>query len=130
IMGIFHAQLVHVGNSDSIHEMQFLWVHWFGVINEHPSGLQAGKLPKVGFFPAHDPCIFGFLDPLEVIRGCHLIPCFAEGRTTELIRAGSLAGRSHGEESDWSTYYVNIFADRDMFMRFICSGVGQHGHAG
>ncbi|KAB5588997.1 Patatin-like phospholipase domain-containing protein 7 [Ceratobasidium theobromae] len=67
---------------------------------------------------------YGFLDPAVVIRACHLIPAFHFGRSN---RSGptSLAS-DDATEGDWSSYYVNRFIDRDMFMRYWGGGVG-HG---
>ncbi|KIK95705.1 hypothetical protein PAXRUDRAFT_75824, partial [Paxillus rubicundulus Ve08.2h10] len=59
-----------------------------------------------------------------VIRGCHLIPVFAGGRTDTLMKPGPSLGRLAGETDDWSSFYVNIFADRDMFARFAGIGIG------
>ncbi|KAJ3925662.1 MAG: hypothetical protein NXY57DRAFT_1051654 [Lentinula lateritia] len=52
------------------------------------------KLPKVGFVPEDDEFAFGFLDPSQVIRAY------------------------------WVNYYVMIFVDRDMFMRYHGGAIG------
>ncbi|KAF7966317.1 hypothetical protein HWV62_39183, partial [Athelia sp. TMB] len=70
---------------------------------------------------------FGFLDPSLVIRGCHLIPAFHDGRTSELLSPNSSAGRPLGDTDDWRGFYVNWFVDRDIIMRYIGGG-GGHAH--
>lgn len=107
----------------------------------HRYGLKVARLPKVGFVPDTDALAFGFLDPSLILRGCHLIPAFNEGRTSELLTAPLTAGRSPGEVDDWVSFYVNMcvyifllhlqyvdlitsFVDRDMVMRHIGGGVG------
>jgi len=104
--------------------MEFLWVRWFGIDPEHRYGHRAARLPKIGFVPDSDPVAFGFLDPLLVLRGCHLIPAFNDGRTSDLLMASCTAARPPHEDDDWAAFYVNIFADRDMFMRHTGGGVG------
>jgi hypothetical protein len=55
-----------------------------------------------------DSNAFGFLDPSFVIRGCHLIPAFAEGRSDTLLRRGPSLARSEQEADDWAFFYVNM----------------------
>jgi hypothetical protein len=106
ILGIFHTR--PAATNYSAQNMQFLWVRWFGIEPGHQSGLKVGRLPKIGFIPESDDQAFGFLDPSLVIRGCHLIPTFADGRTTELLRSGATAARPIGESDDWTAFYVNV----------------------
>jgi hypothetical protein len=70
-------------------------------------GFKEGRLPKVGFVP-DSPTAFGFLDPSLVLRACHLIPAFADGRTDDLLRHGPTAARPCGEVNDWTAFYVNM----------------------
>lgn len=111
ILGVFHLRILHTGpaaTNRSVQHMEFLWVRWFGMVPGHRYGLKVARLPKVGFVPDTDPLAFGFLDPSLVLRGCHLIPAFNEGRTTELLTAPLTAGRSPGEVDDWTSFYVNM----------------------
>ncbi|KIN98950.1 hypothetical protein M404DRAFT_83146, partial [Pisolithus tinctorius Marx 270] len=112
---------VHYGETEKT--MELLWVRWFGVVPRYKWGFQSARLPKIGFIP-DSPAAFGFLDPSLVIRSCHLIPAFHDGRTDSLLRHGPSMGRSANEADDWTAYYVNIFADRDMFARFAGIGIG------
>jgi hypothetical protein len=87
--------------------MEFLWVRWFGVEPGHRWGFKTARLPKIGFVPDTDDSAFGFLDPSLVIRGCHLVPSFANGRTSELLCTSDLtAARRPDETDDWVNYYV------------------------
>ena len=111
ILGIFHARVLHTGpaaTNRSVQDMQFLWVQWFGVEPDHRSGLKVGRLPKIGFVPENDSQAFGFLDLSLVIRGCHLIPAFADGRSSELLTTSVTAARPVGEVDDWGAFYVNL----------------------
>ncbi|KXN93275.1 hypothetical protein AN958_00198, partial [Leucoagaricus sp. SymC.cos] len=130
VIGIFHAVVQHRGsNSRDLRwkPIEFLWVRWLGTEHNYVSGRHVAKLPKIGFVPTDEPkdYPFSFLDPSLVIRGCHLLPAFVEGRSTRLMPyEGPTEARPSGEVDDWVNYYVNIFVDRDMFMRFIGLGVG------
>ncbi|KAF8875398.1 hypothetical protein BD779DRAFT_1450156, partial [Infundibulicybe gibba] len=131
ILGIFHAQVIHTGpkseNEYQSHQMAFLWVRWLGVVPGHISTRKRAQLPKIGFIQDNDSLAFGFLDPMHVIRGSHLIPTFAEGRTTSLLGAtGPTAARPANEPAadDWTSFYVDIFVDRDMLMRYLGGAIG------
>ncbi|KAJ7018065.1 hypothetical protein C8F04DRAFT_977982, partial [Mycena alexandri] len=92
IISIFHADVRHVGprskNRTKIHRMEFVWVRWFGR-DLSPLGLGGWifkRLHRVGFVDAEHA--FGFLDPAEIIRACHLVPAFHH--RTHLCTPGTL----------------------------------------
>ncbi|KXN92896.1 hypothetical protein AN958_07831 [Leucoagaricus sp. SymC.cos] len=130
VIGIFHAEVQHCGPRScnfAWKPMEFLWVRWLGVEPDHVFGRHVAKLPKIGFVPTEvkEDYAFSFLDPSLVIRGCHLLPVFVGGRTTALLPyEGPTEARKDGEMDDWVNYYVNIFVDRDMFIRHLGLGVG------
>ncbi|KAF8133545.1 hypothetical protein K438DRAFT_2128296, partial [Mycena galopus ATCC 62051] len=87
------------------------------------------RLHRVEFLPASDAQAFGFLNPDEIIRGSHLIPAFAHGRTEELLAhdsIGRLPRDGLTKLQDWRYYYVNFFVDRDMYIRYRGGGVGHY----
>ena len=51
---------------------------------------------------------FGFIDPAEVIRGVHLIPAFAHGKTDRLF-GPSIACPLKDEDQDWQYFYHVFF---------------------
>lgn len=114
VLGVFHTKVIHMGpesRNRSVQHMEFLWVRWFGLEPNYCSGSLKARLPKIGFIPhsedASDPSAFGFLDPSLVLRGCHLVPAFAAGRTTGLLKTVSpTAARPLDETDDWANYYV------------------------
>jgi hypothetical protein len=110
ILGVFHAKVLHMGvaaENHSVQHMEFLWVRWFGVEPGYKSGSRAARLPKIGFIPDSDESAFGFLDPSLVLRGCYLIPAFANGCTSQYLRTTSLTATHHPDETDdWVNYYV------------------------
>ncbi|KAH7902872.1 hypothetical protein BJ138DRAFT_1200325, partial [Hygrophoropsis aurantiaca] len=100
VLRAFHIDVLHVGPNarvSSPQTMEFLWVRWLGVVPNYRWGFKEARLPKVGFVSEKDDHAFGFLDPSLVIRGCHLIPAFADARTDSLLRPGPSIGRLHGE---------------------------------
>ncbi|KAJ3713281.1 hypothetical protein C8R42DRAFT_563993, partial [Lentinula raphanica] len=128
VLRIFRVQVISTHpRASTIHsgprEMEVLWVRWLGVEPGFRSGPRYARLPKVGFVDETDPFAFGFLDPEHVIRGCHLMPSFSDERTTGLLRTTKpTIARKAGEVDDWQFFYVGIFVDRDMFMRYFPGG--------
>jgi hypothetical protein len=55
---------------------------------------------------AHEDA-FGFLDPADVLRGCHIIPAFAAKKR---YADGKGLSRCAGDSGDWNSYYVNRYA--------------------
>ncbi|KAF8890440.1 hypothetical protein BD779DRAFT_1438607 [Infundibulicybe gibba] len=132
VLGIFHANVLHTGpesRNRSVQHMEFLWVRWFGIEPNYQWGFRVARLPKIGFVPETDPDAFGFLDPSLVLRACHLAPMFAAGRTSNLLQTTApTAARPLSETDDWMNYYVMMFVDRDMFMRYRGGGIGHVMH--
>lgn len=125
VLRIFRIPVRHVGpnsKDQSPHTMDILWVRWLGIEPNYHWGFKEARLPKVGFIPDTDKNAFGFLDPSLVIRGCHLIPAFTEGRTTTLMKPGPSLGRLSRETDDWSSFYVNIYVvllSNSLSQRFV-----------
>jgi hypothetical protein len=88
-----------------------LWVWWFGMEpGRYRHGFQVGRLPKIGFVKSSDNYAFTFLDPTQVIRGAHLIPAFAEGRSLALlpVKKSVACILNLNNEDDWLNFYVNM----------------------
>ena len=112
VLGVFHARILYTGPSVtnwSIQHMEFLWVRWFSVVPGHCYGHRAARLPKVGFIPDSDPLAFGFLDPSLMLRGCHLIPAFNDGRTYHLLSVPCTVSCPPDEDDDWVAFYINMY---------------------
>jgi hypothetical protein len=111
ILGVFHARVLHTGpraTNRSVQHIEFLWVRWFGTEPNYTAGFRMARLPMIGFIPDSDPQAFGFLDPSLVIRACHLLPVFKNGRTSALLRTTNTIGRPLDEVDDWTNFYVNM----------------------
>ncbi|KAJ7764935.1 hypothetical protein B0H16DRAFT_432430 [Mycena metata] len=135
VLGIYHLELEHKGpasHDDSKQHMEFLWVRWYGTEPGYRSGFKAARLPKIGFVPDTDDFAFGFLDPSVILRGCHIVPAFAEGRTCQLLDLPpgvvTAARPEEDNDDDWLNFYVIIWVDRDMFMRYLGGGIGHLAH--
>jgi hypothetical protein len=84
-------------------------VQWLGVEPNYRSGFKAARLPKVSFVPEEDPYAFAFLDPALVLRGCHLVPAFADGCTSLLLKTVTpTAARPADEKDDWANFYITM----------------------
>ena len=58
---------------------------------------------------ADDPGAFGFLDPDQVIRACHIVPLFNEGKTAELMGPSRMRRKDDQmKDEDWAVYCVNM----------------------
>ncbi|PPR01795.1 hypothetical protein CVT24_001691, partial [Panaeolus cyanescens] len=133
IIGAFHAEITYNGSRRQRivrpARIDFLWVCWFELDQSYQGGWAAKRLHRVRFVPCANGNAFGFLDPDCVIRGTHLIPAFAHGTTSEYLPYESIARNKElkdiiGHEDYYRYYYVNMFVDRDMSMRYLGGGIG------
>ena len=114
VIGVFHANVwtdhPAIQDGRNARRMDFLWVRWFGDEPSYRSGFRRARLPKIGFVESTDDFAFSFVDPANVIRGCHLIPAFNAGRSADLLpHSRSMARRLNPEDvDDWLNFYVNM----------------------
>ena len=114
VIGIYHANVwverMDIPDAQRVKQMDFLWVHWFGKEPEYISGSHRARLPKVGFVESTDEFAFSFLDPANVVHGCHLVPAFHEGHTVDLLPIPQSISRcfNPGDDDDWVNFYVNM----------------------
>lgn len=102
VIGIYHANVVYTGPGMidyTPNRMDFLWVRWY----DHQEGENATQLDQLSFPPITSEGAFGFVDPANVVRGCHIIPRFSKGkRYPDGIGYSRLAHDSH----EWLSYYI------------------------
>ena len=113
ILGVFHTNVVYTGTGmrDYVpRRLEFLWVRWFQRI-ELPelNGLAGYCLDTVKFLPMARGDAFGFIDPVDVLRGSHLPPAFRRGKVHS---DGKGLSKCAGDARDWKVYYVNRFVQR------------------
>lgn len=134
VLGIYHVNAVYVGPGMTDYQpirVEFIWVRWYRRVSTYDSWT-AHKLDRLKFYSVEDADAFSFVDPSDVLRGCHIIPRFREGRRHTDGKGASLCAR---DALDWKEYYVNRsvhlqssskrsisdfyrFVDRDMLMRY------------
>ena len=105
VLGIFHANVIYTGQGAKDYlprRVEFLWVRWFEAVDV-PAGWEHAALDSLRFVPMTQDDAYGFVDPTDVIRACHLIPVFSKGR----IHPNGVVSRSERDEADWKNYYVN-----------------------
>jgi hypothetical protein len=105
VLGIYHVNATYIGPGIidyRSHRIDFLWVRWYQCVDECKS--RHTSLDRVCFPPMAEPDTFGFVDPDDVLRGCHIIPHFAQG-----LRHLDGQGVSHcaHDKLDWRFYYIN-----------------------
>ena len=60
-------------------------VHWFGEVPDYHLGFRRARLPAIGFVDLTDKFAFSFVDPANVVHGCHLIPALDTGQNADLL---------------------------------------------
>ncbi|KAJ3518588.1 hypothetical protein NMY22_g13601 [Coprinellus aureogranulatus] len=108
VVGILHAEVGYVGDvgrrgTQYIYQpIEFLWVRRYRV---HPQTTDF-DLDEAELLPIEEPNSHYFVDPLEVLRACHLVPNFQEGP-----KHGNGIGKSAvlDDGSDWNRYFVNRY---------------------
>ena len=108
VLGIYHVNVIYVGSGVedySAQRMEFLWVRWFVNINDDPVQRSwfRRQLDCLKLLPVNHPQAFGFVDPVNVLRGSHVIPRFAESMQHADGRGISECA---GDSKDWRQYCV------------------------
>jgi hypothetical protein len=108
VIGVFHVNAVYMGGpvvNYRPRKVEVLWVRWFEHDMNAPSGSWTdSRLDRLRFPPMASGNAFGFLDPADVVRGCHMMPVFAANRRYADGQGISPCAR---DASDWRSYYLN-----------------------
>jgi len=105
VLGAYHANMIYTGPGMQDYEarsLNFLWVRWYKV-DPGSSGWTNSTLHSVRFPLMCEDDSFGFVDPDDVLRGCHIIPAFAKGQRKETKRDVSYCAK---DSKDYVAYYV------------------------
>ena len=107
VLGAYHVNVIYTG--PGMHDFEarrfnFLWVRWFEVVNPGHPGWSTSKLDSVRFPPMNKNSSFGFVDPKDVLHGCHIIPAFAKGKRQD---DGAGISRCAKDGKDYIQYFVN-----------------------
>lgn len=109
VLGAYHTNVIYTGPGMRDYEARsfdFLWVRWFELVDPASSGWRNSMLDSVYFPPMHKSDSFGFVDPKDVLRGCHIIPAFANGKQHE---NGVGISRCAKDGQDYKLYYVGRY---------------------
>lgn len=112
VLGVHHVNVVYMGCGTLDYQprrLEFLWVRWYQPTSL-PSGWDSRRLDCVKFFPMAHEHAFGFLDPADVIRACHILPRMELGKVHQDIGLSVLAK----DGDDWQYYYINRFAFQSL----------------
>ena len=106
-LGIYHANVIFTGcQSSQIYQarrFEFLWVRWYKY--EGPNVRWSdSRLDRLSFPLVTTEGAFGFVDPHDVLRACHIIPAFSNGKK---YQDGVGISRCAHDSQDWACYYVN-----------------------
>lgn len=110
VIGAYHANVIYIGPGMRDYQprrFDFLWVRWFKLVNQASSGWSTLTLDAVSFPPMNQNNSFGFVDPKDVLRGCHMLPAFAKG---EQHADGVGISRCAKDAKDYKRYYVGRYA--------------------
>ena len=105
IIGIYHANVQYIGpglKDYNAHQLDFLHVQWFKLVP--PNAQCRVALDMLWLFPTHTKDTYGFVDPADVLRDCHLIPTFAKGQMRPVDTMSSLLSN---DSDHWKYYYIN-----------------------
>jgi hypothetical protein len=105
VFGIHRAKVLHP-TMVAPTEMDILWVHWLQIDHTHHAGWEAKRLYRAQFVPNLEDGAFGFLNPDDIIRGAHFIPCFNKGLIAD-PPAASVSKWDYNPDINWNYYYVN-----------------------
>ena len=114
VLGVYHANVIFTGPESKDYQsrcLDFLWVCWFELLTA-PAGWDQCSLDKGKFIPMHQEDAFGFVDPANVLRCCHLIPAFADGKQHS---DGIALSRNSRDADDWKYYHVNRYVNLFSF---------------
>jgi hypothetical protein len=118
ILGIYHANVQYIGPGMKDYlprRLDFLHVRWLEWI---PSSLGNGEvdLDALRFVPMNNVDAFDFIDPADILRGCHLIPAFAKGKLHPDNTSASLIAQ---DSEDWKCYYINRYDATPNWCHFL-----------
>ncbi|KAI6039504.1 hypothetical protein EDC04DRAFT_2538039, partial [Pisolithus marmoratus] len=84
-------------------QLDLLHVQWFEQVPPN-AGDGSCSLDVLQFPPMNDHGTFDFIDPVDILQGCHLIPAIVKGRSHPNHTSLSPIAK---DCDDWNYYYVN-----------------------
>ena len=109
MLGIYYANVIHKSatmgpQNYTPNLMEFLFVCWFTYWGSTNTMWADLKLYALSFMPVGSQNALGFVDPTDILRGCHILPWFHGGN----VHADWLGiSRIANDKNDWCQYWVN-----------------------
>lgn len=107
VLGVYHGNVIYTGTGGrdyNARRVEFLWVRWFKYVEDRSIRWSDLRLDQVCFYPMAAEESFGFVDPEDVVRSCHIIPRFSAGKVHS---DGIGLSCCVNDNQDWKYYYVN-----------------------
>lgn len=107
VLGIYHVNVAYatMGMHDYItRRLDFVWVRWYEYVGTRSFCWADCRLDSIRFPPMASEYAFGFLDPQDILRGCHVIPSFVGG---EVHRDSISLSRFAKDAHDFRRYSIN-----------------------
>ncbi|KAH7919682.1 hypothetical protein BV22DRAFT_1022573, partial [Leucogyrophana mollusca] len=98
VLGIYHANMICTGLGTVDYNLVVWSLFWFNDLR----WLRVGTLAILTLSAFKDA--FGFVDPADVLRSCHLIPAFSSGK---LYPDGVAMSQRAADGQAWAYYYIN-----------------------
>ena len=83
--------------------VDFFWVRWYEVVDPMALGWKIQRLDCICFPQMDEEDAFGFVDPKDILHGCHILPRFAAGKQHP---DGCGMSRCTKDGQDYKCYYV------------------------
>ena len=83
VLGAYHANVIYTGpgmRDYKAHHFDVLWVQWYEVVDPGSSRSSNHTLDSVHFPRLCEDDSFGFVDLIDILQGCHLLPAFSKGK--------------------------------------------------
>lgn len=106
VLGVYHANVIHTADATQNYQptrFEFLWVRWYKYQGQSVRWRDL-KLDVLSLPSVNNEDAFGFVDPGDILRACHIIPAFSGGKKFN-DEVG--LSRCANDSRDWSRYYVN-----------------------
>lgn len=115
VLGIHHVNVIYNGPGMvdyNPRRFNFLWVRWYDLEDPAIARTKQSKAPlyhldRLVFPPLNAKDAIGFLDPANVLRGCHIIPAFVKGK--RFLEGQPGLSKCAQDVGDWKGYYVSRY---------------------
>ena len=124
VLGVFHVNVIYNGPGavdNNSRRFDCLWVRWYDLgvktpcngtqknMRPHSGAVEKQKGPshhldQLSFLPWKAEDAVGFINPADVLCGCHIIPAFSAGKT--FPNGGDLSSCAY-DSDDWNAYYIS-----------------------